>query len=91
MSKQIRIVVDYENSAGAWWTISRVAARREIQHVSAAERTLPVSCERLFEDLDAVTVSAEDAEAFKAWASALPGWSDGPTFAPHPFTFADVE
>ena len=82
MDKQITISLDTENNAEAWWTAA-----------FAANKTgLPASCGGLVYGYDDnVTVSAEDAEAFRVWGSKLPGWADGPVHALEPFVFNPAE
>jgi hypothetical protein len=77
------IKVDYENNSKAWW-----GATWEADTCKA----IPDSCRPIVTELgcDDVTVPDEDAAAFRAWAETLPGWSDGPEHARHPFTFAPV-
>lgn len=76
------ISVDYENNASRWWSAAYLA-----------RDGAPASCLPLLlgaEHEDAVTVSDEDAAAFRAWGEKLPGWGDGPVFAREPFTFRDA-
>jgi hypothetical protein len=84
MSTQTQIVIncDEENNAGDWWTAAL-----------AADKTgLPASCVGLVHGTtDRVTVSAEDAELFRAWGSSLPGWANGPSYAAEPFVFNPAE
>lgn len=77
------IRIDYRNNSKAWWDATWDAD-------TCAE--IPESCRPLVTELgcDAVTVSGEDAAAFRAWAEKLPGWADGPAYAPHPFTFHEA-
>ena len=91
MSKQIRIAVDYENDAETWWDNARTAARREDNYPTDDMRDLPASCAALLGNVDSVTVSTEDAEAFRRWCEQIEGWRGGPEHAPHPFTFNDDE
>ena len=78
MDKQITISVDQENSAEDWWTAALAADKTE----------LPLSCLVLtHEGVSSVTVSQKDADAFQGWGAALPGWNDGPEYAPNPFVF----
>lgn len=80
---KVTITVDYENNAPAWWGAIPFAP-------GADPEVLPATCQALFEmGTDEITVSAEDAAAFRAWAEKLPGWDDGPEHAKHPFTFQE--
>lgn len=84
MSTQTQIVIncDEENNADKWWTAARIADRTG----------LPASCVGLVHGTtDSVTVSAEDAEAFRVWGSKLPGWADGPGHATKPLVFNPTE
>lgn len=40
--------------------------------------------------MDEMTVSAEDAEAFRQWGREIQGWGDGTGFDRIPFTFNDA-
>jgi hypothetical protein len=85
MSERITNRIDYENSAERWWRAVRGNMRPS---------ACPASCWPLLAGQshpDKVTVSAEDADAFREWAETLPGWSDGPENARHPFTFNPAE
>jgi hypothetical protein len=78
MSAKATIKVDHENNATIWWCAALARPASEI----------PKSTHRLMHPaFSEVTVTAEDAAAFRAWAEKLPGWSDGPEHARHPFTF----
>ena len=84
MSKQIRIAVDYENNAETWWDAAHdtKVTPDNLAQIHIAQR---------FESAEAVTVSAEEADAFRKWAATLPGWESGMVHAPHPFTFNDAD
>ena len=70
------IRVDYENNAEAWW----IAA--------ATDEDAPGAFGPMLADnTDELTVSDEDAALIRAWAERLPGWSDGPAYAPTALTF----
>lgn len=78
--KQVRIAIDFENNAETWWDAARadgtcMESARAIVHGSAS----------------AVVVPENVAKAFRAWGATFPGWSDGPSYAPHPFTFNPAE
>ena len=70
---------------------ARTLARRESDYPPEVPRDLPASCAALFDRDDAVTVSAEDAEAFRRWAEQIEGWRTGPEHAREPFTFHEVD
>jgi hypothetical protein len=80
-----RIVIDEENHAEAWWTAAREAAPSADADVA-----------RIFAALDrgtrteGVVVSSDEADAFSAWAEGLPGWDDGPEYAPTALLFQDA-
>ena len=76
MLPNMTVTVDYENNCETWWAAARAggaapASVRPLLHTSA----------------DTVTVSAEECAAIQAWASSLPGWDDGNSFAPYPLVF----
>ena len=78
----VTISLDTENNAEAWWDAA----------FATDKGGLPVSCIGFNSGTaDSVTVSARDAERFRAWGSALPGWADGPAYAPEPFVFNPAE
>lgn len=79
MPKPVTIRIDYENNAGRWWSEAR------LRRAEAPEVCRPLLLPMFRED--AVLVSSEEAEAFRAWGAKIPGWEEGPTHAPHPFTF----
>lgn len=79
MVKRTRIKIDHENNACAWWDAMHALA---VKDVPSLLRPLTLQGE--------ITVSADDAIAFRTWAATLPGWSDGPEYAKHPFTFDDA-
>ena len=87
----VRIAVDYENDAETWWDNAKTAARREDNYPTNDMRDLPASCAALIGNADAVTVSAEEADAFRKWCEQIEGWRHGPEHAPHPFTFNDAD
>jgi hypothetical protein len=73
------IKVDYENNAEQWW-----------QEANSRVEECPFEVRRLlFSDEDEITVDQQTAEQFRAWASTLPGWADGPKFARNPVVFCE--
>lgn len=71
--KTVRVVADEENSAETWWS----AARDAIDTAPKAARDWlgnPAS--------DELMLTNADARALLAWAERLPGWADGPAYAP---------
>lgn len=73
----VNIVIDEENNGEIWW---------EAAHNS---KTAPACFLRLLDlgPSEGITVGPEDAETIRAWASTLPGWSDGPSYARNPLLF----
>jgi hypothetical protein len=65
----VRLAIDFENTAENWWD----AGGRDLWE-GLAEAP----------DASQVVVDAELARSWLAQASAIPGWDDGPEFAPHP-------
>lgn len=70
--------VDPENNAETWW------------EAALAAKDPPKCFAALVRD-HRVEVSNKDAKAFIAWASALPGWADGPSFARYAVNVHDVK
>ncbi len=68
-----------------WWAEARDSHRR------ASEEDITTAATELLTGANVVHVTADDAAAFRTWAESLPGWSDGPEYARHPFTFHDVD
>ena len=77
--------IDYENNAEAWWDAARARARSpEGEAEGGAE---------IFRRFDragdkGLDVSADEVTIFEAWAAALPGFDDGPAYAPRPYLVA---
>jgi len=72
----LRLSVDFENTAQSWWD----AGGRDLW-------------EGIIEGFDNNSVVLDDslAESWLASARKLPGWDDGPEYAPHPITIAAVD
>jgi hypothetical protein len=71
----VRLAIDFENTCDHWWE----AGGRELWE-GVAESP----------DASSVVVDAALARSWIVQASELPGWSDGPEFAPHPVRALDV-
>ena len=72
----IRLSVDFENTAASWWD----QGGRELW-------------EGITEGFDGNSVVVDDSLA-KSWLEAartLPGWNDGPEYAPNPISVAEVD
>jgi hypothetical protein len=74
---QVTILVDQENGAEEWWDAARDAGATDVP-----DALIPLLCDDATDN--EVTVDGEDAAAALAWAATLPGWSEGPAYAPHP-------
>lgn len=75
-----RISADEENSAEQWW------------ECVAASNDVPPPIQFLLEtNATEVTVSDLEAENAIEWAEQLPGWSDGPEYAPTALTVHDAD
>lgn len=74
-----RISVDFENTAEEWWDAVRAATNR------------PAPINFLLQT-DALDVEVTDIEAEGAieWAEQLPGWNDGPEYAPTALTVREI-
>lgn len=69
----VRVVIDEENNAEAWWDAARAAS------------DAPEAFARLDDASGEIECTAAEAAALVAWASTLPGYADGPAHAQHPF------
>lgn len=75
-----RISVDWENNAELWWDAARDAP------------DAPAAINKLSERYDHdVYVPRSEVDAILAWGAKLPGWGDGPAYAPHPIIARDIE
>lgn len=72
----IRLSVDFENTSTTWWE----EGGRELW-------------EGITEGFDGSSVVLEEslAESWLDSARKIPGWDDGPEFAPHPVAAAEVD
>lgn len=62
---------DWENGDEDWWDAANTATNAPAVWQAAASA-------------DPIVVTADEAEQIIAWAETLPGWDEGPEFAPHP-------
>jgi hypothetical protein len=72
----VRLGIDFENPARVWWD----EGGRELWE-SIAESA----------DASKVVVDQSIAQSWLQEASKLPGWNDGPEYAPHPVRLSDVD
>jgi hypothetical protein len=72
----VRLGIDYENPATLWWE----SGGRELW-------------EGIAEDAEASSIVVEEsiASSWLAEAEGIPGWSDGPDYAPHPIRLTPVD
>ena len=72
----LRLAIDFENPARTWW-----------------ERGGRDLWESIAESFDSGSVVLEDSVA-RSWvreAEKIPGWADGPEYAPHPVVVREVD
>jgi hypothetical protein len=69
----VTFAVDEENGPEDWWT-----AARDAEDCPAGLVDL------IHGDATEVVLAGEEAVSALAWCEALPGWTGGPTYAPHP-------
>lgn len=72
----VRLAIDFENTARGWWD----AGGRELW-------------EGVAEGFDTNAVLLDEALAL-SWleeAARIPGWDDGPEFAPHPVSLRELD
>ena len=72
----LRLSVDFENTAGNWW--------------DAGGRDLWEGITEGF-DNNSVVLEKSLAESWLDAARKLPGWDDGPEYAPHPITISTID
>lgn len=72
----VRLGIDFENTARHWWD----GGGRELWE-SIAESP----------DASKVVVDGSIARSWIDQASQIPGWNDGPEYAPHPVRMSDVD
>ncbi len=72
----VRLGIDYENGSDLWWE----SGGRELW-------------EGIAEAPDAAHVVVDEsiAESWLAEAASIPGWADGPDYAPHPVIRSEVD
>jgi len=72
----VRLGIDYENSSPIWWESGGLEL-----------------WESIAESPDAPSIVVDDAiaDSWLAEASHLPGWNDGPDYAPHPIRRSEVD
>ena len=72
----MRLAIDFENPAPGWWD----AGGRDLW-------------EALLEGFDgsSVVVDRALADSWLAQAAAVPGWADGPEWAPHPICLKPID
>lgn len=79
-SATVTLRADEEYAAEAWWDAARTAMREGGAGLSIAQRD---AVRRLLTNaLRGVELARADAESITVWAAALPGYSDGPAYAP---------
>ncbi len=72
----VRLAIDYEHASRTWWESGGQELWDGIQDGSGS---------------NAVLVDPGIAESWLAEARKLPGWDDGPEYAPHPIRHETVE
>jgi len=72
----VRLAIDFENPAKIWW--------------ENGGRDLWDSIAEGFDNND-VVLEGSLAQSWLAEAQRIPGWSDGPEYAPHPIVLKPVE
>ncbi len=72
----VKLAVDFENAGRPWW--------------ESGGRGLWESISEGF-DVNEVLVENSIAESWLVAAGELPGWDDGPDFAPHPVRIKQVD
>lgn len=94
-----QIMVDEENNGEEWWDAVRAAVaagNAPLIHVSASPEfgsslgTVGVWIDDNAEP-STVYVNGLDRARLVDWFASLPGWDDGPEYAPHPLAVEDVD
>ena len=80
MATTREIWIDHENNAERFWDIARKAP------------DVPRGLVRLFapDGPDRIRVSSKEALAILEWCRGIPGWADGPAYAPNPVRIEEV-
>ncbi len=76
MAGMVRLAIDFENPAEAWW--------------ESGGRDLWESIAEGFDNNDVVL----DESLARSWleqAARIPGWDDGPEYAPHPVLLRELD
>ncbi len=72
----VKLAIDYENPARLWWRTGGLELWEGVAEAADASH---------------VIVETSIAESWLAEAARLPGWDDGPEYAPHPVTRSEVD
>ncbi len=76
MAEMVKLAIDFENPASGWWE----SGGRELWE-SVAEGF----------DTSQIVLERSLADSWLAQAAMIPGWDDGPEYAPHPVALKDVD
>ena len=71
----VRLAVDYEFPSRTWWETGGQELWEAVADGS---------------DVSAVVLDGDLAASWLARASRLPGWEDGPEYAPHPISMSPI-
>jgi hypothetical protein len=81
-TKAVTVIVDRENNGEEFWEAARSLAERS--PTSRVGRLI-----RALDNAEEVDMTKAESEELLAALSALPGWNDGPEYAPHPVHVLD--
>lgn len=79
----IEVIIDTENNAEDWW---REARDRAIELPPVIRWYI----DSIWPTEQAMLLSDNEAGYFQDWCKSLPGWNDGPPYAPTPLIFQRV-
>lgn len=72
----VKLGIDYEHSSRVWWDAGGLELWESIAEAP---------------DAPSIVVDDAIADSWLTEASRLPGWNDGPEYAPHPITRSEVD
>jgi len=72
----VRLGIDFENPAREWWASGGTELWESIAEAA---------------DASAIVVDESIAKSWLEQAATLPGWDEGPEYAPHPIRLLDLD
>ena len=72
----VKLAIDYEHSSRVWWDAGGLELWESIAEAP---------------DAPSIVVDDAIADSWLVEAGRLPGWNDGPEYAPHPITRSEAD